>query len=70
MDVIELRNLTNKHDMTGEDCDACNELLDLCPYHEGWQAGFEAARDFINAAFDDPEQVRLPMPASRVEEET
>ena len=48
----------NKYDQ--EDCNACDELQDLCLYHEGWLAGQTAAFDLIKRVADDPEIVMQP----------
>lgn len=59
-----MKRTDNVNRQDEEDCEACGELENQCLYHEGFDAGFRAAREFIIAAFDDPEQVAMPRPVS------
>lgn len=45
------------YDVTGEQCEACDYVHDICPYHRGLEDGramFARAIAFLN---EDPEQI-------------
>ena len=55
-EAIEIVNrAVNKNDAT--DCEACAEIENPCPYHDGVEAGARWLGDVVKRAVDDPESV-------------